>query len=201
MKNPLWVLATVLLAASFFWVGQRFGADRPTTPRTAPHVAAATTSPIPVGQTFPNIALEDAEGRTFPLESLYDGRPLYLLALGAACGGCRFELERWQRELDSLPDDLQVIGVAPDEFQSMNEAWKETPPSFPVYRDVEGALQSAGIQDIPSGFGLGPTGTVVTADYGIASMPSSRLREFRAGLVTRERETPSRFETIRARAN
>jgi len=109
---------------------------------TAPTPPPGVT-PAKVGDPMPKIALPGPDGKTIDL-ARYRGRPLLINVWASWCGPCikeMPELDRFAREQGS--DGVQVVGLALDTVEGVNDFLARVPVQYPILLDTPGPADSS----------------------------------------------------------
>lgn len=125
--------------------------------RTAPgeralHAAINATAPAPpadvtpakVGDPMPPIVLPDLEGNSIDLAAKYRGKRLLINVWASWCGPCIEEMPELQRFTATQgTEGVQVVGLALDTAEGVQDFLSRVPVSYPIVLDTPGPADAS----------------------------------------------------------
>lgn len=144
VAGGLGVLASLWFGGSPLWrtdAGQQAlqAAMDATAPAPPPGV-----KPAKPGEPMPPLELADLQGRVHPLPGAYAGRPLLINVWASWCGPCIEEMPELDRYARSQgKQGVQVLGLALDTPENINEFLDRVPVAYPILLDTPGPADAS----------------------------------------------------------
>lgn len=141
-------------------LGQRLlqGALSSTAPKPPSGLAIAKR-----GQPLPTLKLRGLDGNVIELPSRFAGRPLVINLWASWCGPCVKEMPELQRfAAEQGPNGTQVVGIALDDFASVQAFLQRTPVTYLILLDAPGPADAGVALGNPKG--VLPYSILVSAD-------------------------------------
>lgn len=141
------LVAVVAVAALGLWGGARLR-PQPPLPVRPPDPPSHR---FVIGERFPNVRVQSADGAWTDTDALLRGRGAVVLLLDLECSPCATMVEQWKAHAasDSLRD-VRLVGVTYYPLARIAEYRREHDVPFPVYADTAGAfVREHGVNDFP----------------------------------------------------
>lgn len=144
LAGGLGLAASVWFNGNPFWrtqVGER--ALHAATNATAPRPPAGVT-PAGIGDPMPAIALPGLDGAVVDLRTRYAGKRLLINVWASWCGPCIEEMPELQRFATAQgTDGVQVVGLALDTTDGVQDFLSRVPVSYPIVLDTPGPADAS----------------------------------------------------------
>lgn len=101
---------------------------------------AGESTGLRAGEGFPVVEVLDLDGGAFSTEDLVGEGKAIVLFVSIGCEQCTEAVLAWNETIDSLPDDVQVLGLCDDELDYVRVYARKTGFRFPLYCDAGGVF-------------------------------------------------------------
>ena len=135
----------------------------------APAAPAAPAAAPAIPDTLPDVRVPDLTGRSRSL-SEFRGLPLVVNFWATWCAPCRREMPLLQSLWQQHPANLQIVGIAIDSRDAVQQYLHVTPVGYPILADTDqgsAAISALGIDPVlPISVFADPHGRIVTVKLG-----------------------------------